>query len=308
MTTTADSRRLRHRPAPSGWVIPLLIGLWLAGCGRPAPAPAREPGHRIVSLVPSVTEMLFAIGAGDQVVGVSTFDRYPPDVATRPRVGALVDPDIERILRLRPDLVIVYGSQDELIARLARSGIGTFRYRHAGLADITATLEAIGARIGRAREATTLAASIDAGLDQVRAAVRGRPRPSTALIIGRERGSLRGLYASGGVGFLHDVLELAGGRDVFGDVAREGLQISTETLLARAPEVILELHASAEGWPADAVPRERAVWTRLAAVPAVRNGRVTLLVDDKLTVPGPRIVEVARTFADVLHPGALGAR
>ena len=95
---------------------------------------------RIVSLVPAVTEMLFAIGAGPGVVAVSSYDTYPPEVTKLPNVGALLDPNVERILSLQPALVIVYGSQTDLKAQLARAGIGVFEYRHGGLAQVTATL------------------------------------------------------------------------------------------------------------------------------------------------------------------------
>ena len=108
----------------------------------------------MVSLVPAVTEMLFAVGAGPQVVGVSSFDKTPAEVATRPRVGALLDPDLERILSLKPDLVVTYGSQDALHEQLARASIATFTYRHGGIGDTLETLEAIGARTGHAERRT----------------------------------------------------------------------------------------------------------------------------------------------------------
>ncbi len=108
------------------------------------PAPTR-----IISLVPAVSEMLFAIGAGPQVVAVSSFDDYPPEVLKLPRVGALLDPDLERILSLRPDLVIVYESQVDLRRQLERASIPTFVYKHAALADVTATIRQLGARVGR---------------------------------------------------------------------------------------------------------------------------------------------------------------
>src|SRR5690606_5196070 len=123
--------------------------------------------------------------------------------------------------------------------------------------------------------------------------VAGLPRPRTALIFGREPGALRGIYASGGYGFLHDVLEVAGGADAFDDVKRESGQASVEMLLARAPEVIVELR-TAESWTPDRLVEERAVWNRLPGLPAVRTGRIYLLTDESLSVPGPRVVESAR--------------
>ena len=255
---------------------------------------------RLISLVPAVTEMLFALGAGDEVVGVSSYDRYPPEALKKQKLGALVDPDFERILSLKPDLVVVYGTQLDLISRLERARIAMHKYEMQGLSNVTATIRALGARIGRSPAARALADRIDNELAEIRRSVAGKPRPRTALIFGREAGTLRGIYASGGIGFMHDMLEAAGGQDVFADVKRQSLQATTEMLLARAPEVIIEAYPS-EGWPAERIARERDVWRALPSLPAVKNGRVHLLSDDRLSVPGPRVVEGVRVLVGVLH-------
>jgi ABC-type Fe3+-hydroxamate transport system substrate-binding protein len=288
-------------------VFALVLTLLVAGCGagRDAEPAAESATHRIISLVPAATEMLFAMGAGPEVVGVSSFDRFPAEVASLPKVGALVDPDFERILTLRPTLVVVYESQEDLIGRLERASIPMYRYHHAvedGLADIPRTLRLLGERVGRAEDAGTVAAQIERDLADVRTRVAGRPRPATALVFGREPGALRGIYVSGGVGFLHDLLETAGGQDVFDDVQRESLQASTEVMLARNPEVIIELRTVA--MTPGRIETERAIWNRLAALPAVRNKRVHIFTDPALAIPGPRIALAARTFMAVLHPDA----
>jgi iron complex transport system substrate-binding protein len=108
---------------------------------------------RIISLVPAVTEMLYAIGAGEQVIAVSSYDTFPPQVKQLPSVGALLDPNVERILSLKPDLVVVYGSQTDLKTQMARAGIGVFDYRHAGLRGVTTTIRELGARTGHAVKA-----------------------------------------------------------------------------------------------------------------------------------------------------------
>ena len=130
---------------------------WRGSAAPVVSAGSLQAPKRIISLVPAVTEMLFAIGAGNEVVGVSSYDRFPPEVATRPKVGALIDPDFERILSLKPDLVVVYGSQAELIARLGRAQLPLFNYRHAGLGDVTSTIRELGTRIGRGAEADQVA-------------------------------------------------------------------------------------------------------------------------------------------------------
>jgi iron complex transport system substrate-binding protein len=245
--------------------------------------------------------MLFAMGVGGSVVGVSSYDTFPPEVATRTKVGALVDPDFEQILALKPDLVVVYGTQKELIGRLQNVRISIFSYEHADLHDVTQTIQQLGERIGRASEAKTLVRQVDADLDRVRASVAGRARPRTVLLFGREPGALRGIYASAGFGFMHDLLELAGGDDVLADVKQQSLEVSTEVLLRRAPDVIVEVHPS-PAWSASRLASERAVWRGLPSLPAVRSGRVYILVDDRLFIPGPRVAEAARLIADVLHP------
>ena len=277
-----------------------LIVFWAA---RPVTMQSRASASRIVSLVPALTEMLFAIGAGPQVIAVSSFDEFPPQVKSLPRVGALLDPDMERILALRPDLVLSYGSQTDVQAQLARANIRVFSYRHAGLNGIFTTLKDLGAAVGRPADAERLARDIRGGLDAIQARVRGRPKPKTLLVFERDPASLRSVYVSGGVGFLHDMLGIAGGVNVFADVARESVQPSIETMLARSPEVILEVRATGLLAAADVAQAKR-VWGALASVPAVKQGRIEVLTGEHLVVPGPRVVQGTEAFARALHPDA----
>jgi iron complex transport system substrate-binding protein len=257
-----------------------------------------SPPRRIVSLVPAVTEMLFAIGAGPQVVGVSSFDRDPPEVTRLPRVGALLDPDLESILALTPDLVVVYGSQDELRTQLARTGTPVFLYLHGGLEGIFDTLQRLGEQTGRADAAKTVSEQLRADLAAVQKSVAGRKRPRVLLVFGRDPDTLRNVWASGGVGFLHELLQIAGGDNVMADVQREGLQVNVEQILARRPEVVLELRADARP---DADREALRPWQTLSALTAVRNGRVHFLSGSDLVTPGPRIARATERIARALH-------
>jgi iron complex transport system substrate-binding protein len=247
--------------------------------------------------------MLFAMGAGAQVVGIGSYERYPPEALTLPRLGGLLDPNVEQLVALRPDLVIFYATQTDLQQRLQRSGIPTFGYTHRTLDDVTRTLRALADRIGRHDDGERTAAAIEARLAAVRARVAGRPRPRTLLVFSREPGSLRGITASGGYGFLHDLLELAGATDVLADIKQPAVTMSSEMVLARAPEVIVELHYG-EQWSPGRIATERQSWLTLASVPAVRSGRVHLLVGDEFVVPGPRVTIAAERLAQLLHPEA----
>jgi iron complex transport system substrate-binding protein len=273
-----------------------VVSLLLLAVGFAAQAP-----KRIVSLVPNVTEILFAIGAGPQVVAVSNYDVEPPEVRSLPTVGALLDPDTEKIISLKPDLVITYGSQTDLQSQLKSANIPFFDYRHAGLDHIMVTMRTLGARTGHAEQAERVASALQSSIEAVKKRVAGKPRPKTLLVFGREPGSLRNIYASAGRGFLHDMLVVAGGEDVLQDIEKESAQISTEMILARAPEVILELNAAPRLNDAD-LKRVVDPWMKLSSVPAVRNKRVIILLGPGMTVPGPRVIDGIEKMAKALHP------
>ena len=258
------------------------------------------PPRRIISVVPAVTEMLFAIGAGPQVVGVGSFDELPPEVPELPRVGALIDPDLERIISLRPDLVVLYASQSDPQEQLARAEIPVFSYVHSDLAQVMETIRTLGARTGRAGGAERLATSLERRLQGIRERVKGRERPRTLLVMSREPLALRNIYASGGFGFIADMLEAAGGTNVFADIERESVQPTTETILATAPDVIIEVRVGG-ALTAEQADRERQVWEALVGVPAVRNGRVYFLTGGDLVVPGPRVAAATDRLARLLH-------
>ncbi len=257
---------------------------------------------RIVSLIPAVTEMLFALGAGSQVAAVSSFDTYPPEVKRLPQVGALIDPDVEKILSIHPDLVIVFATQTTLREQLERARIPVYVYRDAGLADVLTTIRDIGARVGQAKTALDLARRIERHIAAVRGRVAGKPRPRTLIVFDREKLVLRGIYASGGIGFIHDMVNAAGGDNVFADIKQRAVQATTELILARRPEIVLELRAD----PLDAATRAREIgaWSTLSSLPAVRSSRVYFIDQQKAVVPGPRVADAVELIARTLHPEA----
>ncbi len=290
--------------------IAILVLLVLASRARSAPAPAAPapspgaepaPPLRIVSLVPAVTEMIYAMGDGARVAAVSNYDHFPADVAGLPRVGGLLDPSVERILAIKPDLVIVYATQKELIERLDRAHIRYFNYQHKALADILTTIRDVGARIGSAARAEVVASGMQRSLDEIRAKTAGLPRPATLLVFERDPASLRNVYASGGYGFLHDMLEIAGGRNVFANVKQQAVQASTEMLITSKPEVIVELRYGDSLKNAD-ITNELRAWDALTSVPAVRARRISALTGDEFVVPGPRVVDATRKLARAIHP------
>ena len=237
------------------------------------------------------------------MAAVSNYDHFPAEVAALPKVGGLLDPSVERILAIKPDLVIVYATQKELIERLDRARIPYFNYQHKALPDIMTTLRSLGARIGSPAKADALAARMDRTLAGIRVKTAGLPHPATLLVFERDRASLRNVFASGGYGFLHDMLEIAGGRNVFAGVRQQAVQASTEMLIGSRPDVIVELVYGDSLKNADLAGELRA-WDALASVPAVRSHRISALTGDEFVVPGPRVVEATRKLARTLHPEA----
>ena len=142
-------------------------------------SPSSSPS-RIVSLVPPVTQMIFAIGAGSRVVGVGTFDREPKEVNALPRVGGLLNPNTERILALKPDLVVVYEAQQELKLALTRAQVPFYSYAHKDLANVMATLRALGTRLGTPAPAERVAADIERRLQAIAARSRAGLDPASS--------------------------------------------------------------------------------------------------------------------------------
>jgi iron complex transport system substrate-binding protein len=285
-------------------VVALTAALAGPGLAGPRLHAARAPqaangARRVISIIPATTEMLFAMGAGDRVVAIGSYDRFPPEVDKLPRVGALLDPNIERILSLRPDLVVLYGTQTDLRTQMERAGVPYYSYVHRGLPDITQTIRSLGARVGVDAAARALAERIERRLADVRARVATSARPKTLLVFGREPGTLKNIDASGGVGFLHDMLETAGGIDVLADARQQAVTMSTELVLARAPEVIIELRYARGDATA---PSDLKAWDALPAVPAVTHHKVFLLQGEEFVVPGPRVAQATERLARTLHP------
>ena len=283
-------------------LVPILILVTIGTAITQSPFP-----QRIVSLVPAVTEILVSIGAGSELVGIGSFDQIPigsdQDNAVT-RVGGLLDPDVERIFTLRPDLVVLYDTQTDLRQQLEKASIPILTYTHEGLTEVSDMIRLLGIRTGHSTEAETIATELEAGLVAIRRRVAGRPKPRTLLVFGREPLTLRNVYASGGVGFLQDMLEVAGGNNVFREIDSENVsQVSSESILSAAPEIIIEIRYG-ENLPSTIVEDERDVWTQLSTLPAVRNNRIYFVTGNHFVVPGPRVVQATEELARMIHPDA----
>lgn len=262
------------------------------------PAIDAQATARVVSVVPAITEMLYAMGAGDTVVGVTSYDRFPPEVLAKPKIGALLDPNLEAMLMLRPTVAVVYASQLDLQRQLTRSGVPLFVYKHAALGEISEQARAVGRRVGRAADGDALASTIERAIQRARGRFIDRTPPRTLLVIGRDGGAIRNVLVSGGVGFLHDMMRAAGATNVMADTARENVQVSLETLIARDPEVIVEIQTEGDLSAASRVERE---WRTLPPSAAGTVRRIVALNDPWLAIPGPRVADAIERLGRAVH-------
>lgn len=239
-----------------------------------------SPPERIVSLVPSVTGILLALDAGDRLVGRTDYDTASA-VAELPSVGGGLQPAVETLLVLDPDLVIRFAGQSDLatVRRLDASGIRHLAVRPDGIDDVLWSVRQLGRIVGRSTRARALSAEIEAGLEAVRARVRGLSRPKVAFVVG---GTPPWVASSGT--FVHELIGVAGGENAFADLDELYPVVSIEEFVAREIDLIL-------------TPPGVTVDRALRQIP-----RRT--VPGELQRPGPDLHEVARELARILHPEA----
>jgi iron complex transport system substrate-binding protein len=267
---------------------------------------AAQAPERIVSTGPGITEILFALGIGDRVVGVTEYCRYPPEVTRLPKIGSWTTPNMEVIVALEPDLVIVQKTAVSDTSRFRALKLRTLEVQLLEIADIHQTIEAIGTAAGVADRARALNDRIRKELAEVRARVGNRQRVPVLFVVGRAPGALEGMVAAGPKSYHDELITLAGGRNVLADASVSYLKVLHEELLARIPEVIVDMgeHAEASGITETQIQKELALWRKYSTIPAVRNRRVHIVANAIYVVPGPRVVDCARQLARFLHPEA----
>jgi iron complex transport system substrate-binding protein len=267
----------------------------IAACSRPEAGGFDAGGaRRIVSLAPSTTEALFAIGAGDRLVGRSRFCDFPPEATSLPIVGD-VEPDLEAVLALRPDLVVGVGglTSGRLADKLGARGISTWFSDAGSLAAIGGLLRELGERAGHPRDASRLAESLDARERSIERSVAGAPRPRVLFVV-----SLAPVVAAGPKSFANELIYDAGGDNV---LAEGGAwpTIGFERIVELSPDVVLDATMASDG--AARISAQSAGW---GGVRAVREGRVVPIRDERVLRAGPRIAEGLAVLAHVLHPEA----
>ena len=269
-----------------------------------------QPPERIISLSPSVTEILHGVGAFSRVVAVSSYCDYPPKAKLLPKVGGWTNVNLEQVVALQPDVVMMIDDQAPLIRnQLEMLGIETMVVRGQSLQDVYETIREIGSFVGNSKEAVQLITDTHERLDLVAQAVNGARRPRVLCVVDRLPGTLRDMYVATEGSFLTNLIRVAGGEPITPTSTHQYAKISMEAVVALDPEVILDM-VQAVAAPVTLVSRSTetiedplAVWQTILAVTAVRDRRVYLLRDKKWIHPSQFIAQAAEEIARRIHPG-----
>jgi iron complex transport system substrate-binding protein len=275
----------------------IALGAMTIVFGRTVPACA-WPSQRIIALAPSVTETLFAIGAGAELVGVSQYCDFPPAVLKLPKVGSFLTPNVEEIVGLRPGLIVGLqtSANEREIRALESMGYPVLLISDDSLQGIEHGIESIGERTGHVRQARDVLNSLHARMNEVTKRLRGSPARRVLMVVGHDP-----LVAVGG-GYLNQLLGMANCVNIAGGLGAEWPRISLEYIIAAAPDVILD------GQMGSDPETPSGFWSRYPNIPAVRNHRICGYDQNAVLRPGPQIGETLQILASLTHPEAFAAK
>jgi len=268
------------------------------------PLAAQDPPKRIVSLAPNITEMIFKIGAGDMLIGRTDFCIYPPAALKVPSLGGYLNPDYEKLVSLQPDIIFLLPNL-EMERKLQRLDLKTFTLANETIEEIFLGLQALGRVLGCSGQANAVVAGIQDTLQWIEAQAAERDTTfSVLLLVGREAGSLRGLYAAGKDTYFSEILERCGGRNVFEDAPARYFDISKEELIQRDPDVIMEFRLAEEDKAAEMILSLKEDWKTFSSLKAVQNGHIFIFSERAFLIPGPRVSLLALAMNEALQKAA----
>lgn len=250
---------------------------------------------RIISLAPSITEILFALGVRQEIIGVTNFCDYPEDVTTKPRIGGFVNPDVEKIVSLKPDLVVAIadGNRWDTIERLSDLGLPIYTVDPKGFDGVIRTIRNIGEIIGKGEEARTLIRRMMEKREKVVTLTRSLHRPAVFFQVGDAP-----VITVGKGTLANDLIRLAGGRSISENEPLSYPPYSIETILSKAPEIIIFSAMDNRKNYSDLIRR----WQTWKSIPAVKSNSIFVIDSNLVDRPAPRIVEGLEALARMIHP------
>jgi len=255
---------------------------------------------RIISTAPSITEMIYALGAEGELVGVTSYCDFPPEAQQKPVIGDFAAPNIEAILSQKPDLVIILSGRSDLEDKLKPFSLPILVLEHETLAKIYESTRILGERLGREDAATSLISGIERDLAEINLEISGLPKKEVLFLVGRNSGSLTDIYVVGTRSYLGRLIELAGGKNIFSDLPAPYPKVSIEQILVSNPEIIIDM-SYMEAPDEKTLGQALAIWAQFPSIKAVENDRVYIVSSDVFLVPGPRIAQAVASLATIFH-------
>ena len=260
---------------------------------------AAEAPKRVISLSPNITQILYAIGAWESVVGVTVYSDFPPEVEETPKIGGWVNPNMEAILTLKPDLVLLMKDQNTIFGQKLDS-LGVNKYvidSNDSVQDILNSIRTLGEVLDKKPQANELVNELRDELDGITAATKDAQKKNVLIVVGRNPGTLEDIYVIGRNNYINELLSMAGGENVI-ENERLSVKLTKEAVLTLNPDVIIEINH-------DKSRREALIletWSNLNLAKAVRNNEVYILPSTVLLHPSQRIIEGAKVLTEILHP------
>jgi len=256
---------------------------------------------RIISLAPSITEILFALGLRQEIIGVTNFCDYPEEVATKPRIGGFVNPDLEKIVSLKPDLVIAIadGNRWDTIQRLSDLGFPIYTIDPKGFDGVIQTIRNLGEITGKKEEATALVRRMTKKKEKVVTLTRFLSRPTVFFQVGDAP-----MITVGKGTLANDLIRLAGGRSISENEPLRYPPYGIETILSKAPEIIIFSSMDNRKNYSDLIR----MWQTWKGIPAVKSNSIYVIDSNLVDRPGPRVIEGLEALARLIHPEVFSQR
>jgi iron complex transport system substrate-binding protein len=284
----------------------IIAFLIFSGCESTSPenkTPDHNPSEkiRLVSLSPNLTQIIFALGAGDLLVGVDNFSNYPEEALAVPRMGSYLDPDLETLITTKPDLVLILDTDEQMSELLSGVGLKYESFANDKIEYILNSIERLGELTGHTSDAKNLIDDFNSTVDDIKSKLETVPRPDIAMIVGRNPGRLQDIYVASGKNFLGELLNLAGGENVFEDLDIPWPNIGAESIIAKDPDIIIDTNFPEGGSDADyqAFLNE---WNELPSLKALNEGNLIAPRDKWYLIPGAHIGDTLKLFAHWSHP------
>lgn len=289
---------------PSFLILFLILFPITSKQGWAGTADISSPAQRIISLSPGITEILFALGAGDQIVGVTDFCNYPEKAKSLPKIGGLLNPNYETIITLKPDLIIHQPNKHKIKTFGEKLGIRNLPITMLSLTEIFSSIKKIGIATHREKAADLLIQSMQEKINFHRKRLAGVSQKTVLLLLGISNDSMRELYGVGPNTYLGEMLSLAGGKNILAGTQGQYPKVSKEFIIHESPEVIIEVGPK-DILSMEASKKRRQGWQKFSTIRAVKNQDIHFIGSDYVLIPGPRLINIIDDFVKAIHPEIL---